>query len=146
MSKETQKSPSKSQTGEKETRRSKKEAAKKKEALAKSPAKPEEDSDSEKVQTEEELKETQTIKDAVETYKYDESILKRRKKKLQGNGVSLSVPKKSLTAYAIFVKKVSLFLLTLTETQGANQLELWRFQIPRDDEGTWKDVEQFEQE
>ena len=31
--------------------------------------------------------------------------MKRRKKKLVGNGVSLSVPKKSLTAYAIFVKK-----------------------------------------
>lgn len=146
MSKETQKSPSKSQGTEKETRRSKKEAAKKKEALAKSPAKEEAESEPEKVQTEEEIKETQNIKDAVETYKYDESILKRRKKKLQGNGVSLSVPKKSLTAYAIFVKKVSLIRLTLSETQGANQLELWRFQIPRDDEGAGKDVEQSEQE
>lgn len=45
------------------------------------------------------------IKKVVENYEYDESILKRWKKKLQGNGVSLSVPKKSLTAYAIFVKK-----------------------------------------
>ena len=47
------------------------------------------------------------IKKAIEDYTYDETILKRRKKKLQGNGVSVSVPKKGLTAYAIFVKTVS---------------------------------------
>lgn len=36
---------------------------------------------------------------------YDESLLKRRKKKLQGKGITLAVPKKALTAYAIFVKQ-----------------------------------------
>ena len=56
--------------------------------------------------TEEQKKEMEEIKKAIEEYHYDESILKRRKKKLQGNGVSVSVPKKGLTAYAIFVKTV----------------------------------------
>lgn len=36
---------------------------------------------------------------------YDDSLLKRRKKKLQGKGITLAVPKKALTAYAIFVKQ-----------------------------------------
>lgn len=36
---------------------------------------------------------------------YDKSLLKRRKKKLQGKGITLAVPKRSLTAYAIFVKQ-----------------------------------------
>jgi hypothetical protein len=60
--------------------------------------------------TAEQEKERVSIQNHVDNYDYDESILKRRKKKLQGKGVSLSVPKKSLTAYAIFVKKVSTYL------------------------------------
>lgn len=40
-----------------------------------------------------------------ENNEYDQSLLKRRKKKLQGKGITLAVPKKSLTAYAIFVKQ-----------------------------------------
>lgn len=40
-----------------------------------------------------------------ENEEYDDSLLKRRKKKLQGKGITLAVPKKSLTAYAIFVKQ-----------------------------------------
>lgn len=38
----------------------------------------------------------------------EEQILKRRKKKLIGKGLIMSLPKKPLTAYAIFVKQVSL--------------------------------------
>jgi len=34
-----------------------------------------------------------------------DTFMKRRKKKLVANGKSISVPKKALTAYAIFVKK-----------------------------------------
>lgn len=37
--------------------------------------------------------------------KNEDQILKRRKKKLVGKGINLSVPKKALTAYAIFVKQ-----------------------------------------
>ena len=59
--------------------------------------------------------EMEEIKKAIEEYHYDESILKRRKKKLQGNGVSVSVPKKGLTAYAIFVKTVSLIMVRNVE-------------------------------
>ena len=55
--------------------------------------------------TPEQLAEAEKIRRAVQDYEYDETILKRRKKKIVGNGVSLSVPKKSLTAYAIFVKQ-----------------------------------------
>lgn len=40
-----------------------------------------------------------------ESEEYDQSLLKRRKKKLQSNGIMLSIPKKALTAYAIFVKQ-----------------------------------------
>ena len=40
-----------------------------------------------------------------ENEEYDQSLLKRRKKKLQGKGITLAVPKKALTAYAIFVKQ-----------------------------------------
>lgn len=40
-----------------------------------------------------------------ENDEYDQSLLKRRKKKLQGKGITLAVPKKALTAYAIFVKQ-----------------------------------------
>lgn len=40
-----------------------------------------------------------------ESAEYDESLLKRRKKKLQGKGITVALPKKSLTAYAIFVKQ-----------------------------------------
>ena len=40
-----------------------------------------------------------------ESSEYDDSLLKRRKKKLQGKGITLAVPKKALTAYAIFVKQ-----------------------------------------
>ena len=54
--------------------------------------------------TKEEIEEEKEIRRQVEAYVYDESILKRRMIKLMGNGISLSVPKKSLTAYAILVK------------------------------------------
>jgi hypothetical protein len=40
-----------------------------------------------------------------ESSEYDDALLKRRKKKLQGKGITLAVPKKALTAYAIFVKQ-----------------------------------------
>ncbi len=82
--------------------------------------------------------EMEEAKRAIEGYHYDESILKRRKKKLQGNGVSVSVPKKGLTAYAIFVKTVTPLTLETTRAAAGRGLR----QEPRHDEGTGPDVEQ----
>ena len=50
-------------------------------------------------------KKMQKVEKLGENEDYDQSLLKRRKKKLQGKGITLAVPKKALTAYAIFVKQ-----------------------------------------
>ena len=58
-------------------------------------------------------------------------ILKRRKKKISSK-VDLAVPKKPLTAYAIFIKQVSLLSLCAhrpIETQGVRRALRVGFQI-----------------